>query len=481
MKKAEWTLITLLATFVCGATHAGNMDAEMASWWKSSFQNTTDPQVIEGQSARYLTLGGISTRTNITQMPSLVTIQTPKLSAGCGGIDYFAGGFSAINADEFVNNLRAIGQNAQSLAYIAAIKIVSPLISSSMEVVQGWADKAKALNKDSCQVAAKLVGGSLNAMGIKQFNCIFKHMEEFGGDWAQAENACTTKGKIRTIEGSGDANKVGFVKGNLAWYTLMGDPYFRNNTELATIMMNLTGTLITTQKPGSSDVGISSMPLPAALEEGIEKERFKRIYDAFLYGKEQVKSYSVYQCKPVSTSRIGCITISSDPVKVNTSWKGIYEETKDLVSGIITNIRNDNPLTSEQEALVTSIKLPLLRYLSVISASPGLTGQAESLAQNYTELIAKEIVNRNLLDILGRIEYDLVNLPNNLIDTDRAKRYLKSLKGTMRVIQEKQKADKIDINKLFEMHDRIQAWEKAVIASFDPRMRSVVLHSFSNH
>ena len=66
------------------------------------------PSTHNAQSARYTTLGGISMRTPVVPNLQLGQIQTPRFSAGCGGIDLYAGGFSAINADQFVENLRAI-------------------------------------------------------------------------------------------------------------------------------------------------------------------------------------------------------------------------------------------------------------------------------------------------------------------------------------------------------------------------------------
>jgi hypothetical protein len=164
-------------------------------------------------------------------------------------------------------------------------------------------------------------------------------------------------------------------------------------------------------------------------------------------------------------------------VPVNTSWVGLYEKIDGLVKGIIINIKNDTVLTADQEALVTTVKVPLHRYLSVISASSNLTGQAESLANSYTELIAQDIINRNLLAILGRIESDVVGLPNNLRDTEVVNEYLTSLKGTMKAMQAKQKESDISITQLFEMHDRIHAWEKALVAHMDPRLLSVILYS----
>ena len=456
-----------LALLASIPAQAGNMDAEAEAWYNARYSNVTDPQVVEAQSARYYTLGGISTRTNITQMPPLVNIQTPKLSAGCGGIDFYAGGFSAINTDEFVNNLRAIGQNAQSLAYMMAIQVVSPQLSEVMEKVQSWADKAKALNVDSCEAATQLVGGALDVMGAKRGNCTVKRMDEFGEDYTTANYACTTGGKIKATEASGDANKIAFVKGNLAWYTLMSDPFFATNLDMATIVMNITGTLIVAQQAGGDDAKVDSLAIPPALELGIEKERFKHIYDTLLLGN--TGTYNVYTCNAPIADKTGCTTVSTTPVPVSTPFTGLHERIETLVNGIIANIKTDSPLTADQAALVSNIEIPIYRYLTVLSASHNVTGTAENIANSYTELIAQNILNQSILGLLGRVESDVVNLPNNMSGTKQVEEYLESLKGTMAEMHTKAEGTKISMSALFEMHDRIITVERSLVATLDPK------------
>jgi conjugative transfer pilus assembly protein TraH len=456
-----------LAFLASVSAQAGNMDAEAEAWYNARYSNVTDPQVVEAQAARYYTLGGISTRTNITQMPPLVNIQTPKLSAGCGGIDFYAGGFSAINTDEFVNNLRAIGQNAQSLAYMMAIQVVSPQLSEVMEKVQSWADKAKALNMDSCEAATQLVGGALDVMGAKRGNCTVKRMDEFGEDYTTANYACTTGGKIKATEASGDANKIAFVKGNLAWYTLMNDPFFATNLDMATIVMNITGTLIVAQQAGGDDAEVDSLSIPPALELGIEKERFKHIYDTLLLGN--TGTYNVYTCNTPIADKTGCTTVSTTPVPVSTPFTGLHERIETLVNGIIANIKTDSPLTADQEALVSNIEIPIYRYLTVLSASHNVTGTAENMANSYTELIAQNILNQSILGLLGRVESDVVNLPNNMSGTTQVEEYLGSLKGTMAEMHTKAEGTKISMSALFEMHDRIITFERSLVATLDPK------------
>lgn len=160
MKNALTTLALAIGLTLPSVSSADTA-AKVNSWFSNmNYATVTNPGVYEGQSARYATLGGVSTRAPITQPFNFINVQTPKFSAGCGGIDFFAGGFSAIDANQFVENLRAIGQNAQSLAFMLAIQIVSPQLSGVMEDINTWAQKLNQMNMDSCQAATALVGGN---------------------------------------------------------------------------------------------------------------------------------------------------------------------------------------------------------------------------------------------------------------------------------------------------------------------------------
>jgi len=293
-------------------------------------------------------------------------------------------------------------------------------------------------------------------------------MDENGEDWTTANYACKNDGKKRETEASGDANKIAFVKGNVAWYTLMSDPFFAANLDMATIVMNITGTLIVAQQAGASDAPIDSLSLPPALESGIEKERFRHIYSVLLTGN--LGTYNVYTCNTPTTDKAGCMSISTTPVPVNTQFEGLHKRIETLVNGIIANIKTDSPLTADQSSLVSNIEIPIYRYLTVLSASHNVTGTAENMANSYTELIAQNILNRSLLSILGRVESDITSLPNDMRGTPEIKKYKKQLRGTMEAMQNKAEGTEVTMNELFKMHERIITFERALVATLDPTL-----------
>jgi hypothetical protein len=69
-------------------------------------------------------------------------------------------------------------------------------------------------------------------------------MERLGETRAVAENSCTTGGKgLPSLTSNETMNRKAFVEGNLVWNVLMQDAYFRNDVDLAEMIMNITGTV----------------------------------------------------------------------------------------------------------------------------------------------------------------------------------------------------------------------------------------------
>ncbi len=453
-----------------------NTATRVESWFNNmNYSTTTNPGVYEGQSARYATLGGVSTRAPITQPFQFVSVQTPKYSAGCGGIDFYAGGFSAIDANQFVDNLRAIGQNAQSLAFMLAIQIVSPQLSGVMNDIQTMANKYLNMNMDSCQAATKLVGGTLDYFGAKQSNCTIKRMSDFGEDYTTANYACTTGGNIKTTEDSGgDANKIDFVKGNLAWYVLMQDPFFQSDPEFAEVVMNITGTLIIADTDTADDGRSSMVLVEPSISDDIQKERFENIYTALLHGKQAADQLKIYRCVGGAAANInGCNHMSNDLQIVMPNWDGLYARVESLMQSILSKISTDAPLTDQERGLIASTSVPIYRYLSAASAYFPRSTDFPQISQEYTSLIAHDILIRSLSAIIQQVEQRSAVLPNGMAGAHTVQAYRADLDRVMVGLAKMRKDNEYTAEQLAAMQDRILQYEKALM----PRLGSGLLTS----
>lgn len=457
-------LLFLVLTFSY-RTNAG-IDDKIKNWFEQqNYINVTDPGIYEGQSARYSTLGGLSTRAPITQPFRFVDIQTPKFSAGCGGIDFYSGGFSAINADQFIQNLRSIGQNAQSLAFMLAIQIVSPQLSGVMEDIQTWSNKYLNMNMDSCAAATKMVGGSMDFFGAKEGNCTIKRIQDFGEDWTKANYNCTTGGQIKATESSGEnPNKVDFIKGNLAWSVLMQDPFFQNDPEFSELMMNITGTIIITDSDPSDDSPSKIKIIDPAINDEVRKERFENIYTSLLRGNGSSENLMIYRCLDADPSPKGCLKISNQLEIVHPNWEGLQLRVQKLIKSIVDKIYKDEPLSMEEKGLISSTNIPIYRLLLVTSAYFPRKNDITRSINDYTKLIAEDILLRSLNAIISKVEQQTSMMKNGLSESKRILSYKKNIQRVLNGVSLLAKENNENTRKFLEMQQRIQLYEKALMS-----------------
>lgn len=459
--------------FIAAAISFGasaSTQTKVDSWFNNmNYVNVTNPGVYEGQTARYATLGGISTRAPITQPFQFITVQTPKFTAGCGGIDLYTGGFSAIDSDAFVNNLRAIGQNAQSLAFMLAVQVVSPQLSGVMQEIQSYADQFKLGAMDSCQAATELMGGAMDYMGNEKSACTIKRMSDFGEDWNQANYKCTLGGGRQQTKAAGDPNSVEFIEGNLTWYVMMQDPFFSNDTEFAEVILNVVGTLIIKDASNSEDSAKVPTLIPPALTKDSKSERFNNIYKALLYGANATDKLQIYRCQPISADTDGCKTMTSNLVQVTPNWIGLHQRIETMVTSIISKIRNDQQLSPEERGLVSSTTIPLYRYLTATAAYFPIGADTEKLTDQYTQLIAKDILFRHLVAVLERVDSNASN-SKNIGNSNSLKDYREKLKNAMDGIARLKEDNEATAEDYFTMQDRIRLYEQGLISKLGSKM-----------
>ncbi|MFK5948027.1 MAG: conjugal transfer protein TraH [Methylococcales bacterium] len=454
-------LALILTTFPINA----DINTKVNSWFSNmDYVNVTPNGSYQSQGARYVTGGGISVRAPITQpFNNLVNVQTPSFSAGCGGIDMYTGGFSFIDADQFVENLRAIGQNAQALAFMLAIQIVSPQLSGVMEEIQSWAEKINSLNINSCEMAMGIMGGAAEAMGMENGNCMMRRMNNFGEDYTQAKVSCGTGGELRTTEASGTdgPNETDFIKGNLTWYVLMQDPFFQGDLVFAELMMNLIGTVIITDAGPNADSPNSVVYITPSVEGDIEKERFRNIVNALLEGGNS-NPMQLRRCAGAATNDPdGCLAVTGlQNVPVN--WTGMRTTVSTLLADISTRVTSDSALTNMQVGLISSTRLPVYRFISAASAS-NLGMPITQELNEFSDLISNDIVLSSLQSILERTESQASNLENNMSDSERMKEWRKNISSVIEGINKLKAKNTSTAKDKVEMMQRIRNYEKQVV------------------
>lgn len=465
MKRSILKATALSLAIILPASSLADTGSKVASWFDNmNYATVTSPGVYEGQSARFATLGGISARAPITQPFNFVSVQTPKFSAGCGGIDFYAGGFSAIDANQFIDNLRAIGQNAQSLAFMLAIQIVSPQLSGVMEDIQTWSNKYLNMNMDSCEAASKLVGGALQYFDQEKANCITTRQNDYGEDFSTASFACTTGGSRKSTVGSdGEVNKTDFVKGNLAWYVLMQDPFFQADTEFAEVVLNIIGSVIIADMAGASDTPVEIRIIEPAIKDVIEKERFQNIYTALLYGNQATEQLRVYRCIGATSDPNSCASMTNALQTINPAWTGLYARVEQLLQSIITKIDTDSALSLQERGLIASTNVPIYRFLSASTTYFPRGTDISKITQEYTTLIAHDILLRSLDAVIQRVEQRSSTLKKGMSEATRIKAFREDLEAVMRGLAKLRQDNEYTTEQLISMQERIYKYEKALL------------------
>lgn len=149
-KLAAWLLAVTIVLQPFPA-YAGLNDA-----LSGMFANATAPQAFENQMRAGLVGGGFGVRAPVRNI-NLFAFDPPRLSAGCGGIDFFGGAFSFINADQLVALFRQIASNAVGVAFKAAIDAINPALGKLMQDFQNKLQSLSQGMKNTCAIANQIV------------------------------------------------------------------------------------------------------------------------------------------------------------------------------------------------------------------------------------------------------------------------------------------------------------------------------------
>ena len=117
-------IFLLLLLVQSGVPAYADLQQEMDGMF-GTMTNVTAPTAHLGQRRGVITGGSLVARNGITNT-NLVSFVPPSFSAGCGGIDLFAGSFSFINFNQFVQLLRNVAGNASGYAFQLAVGAMCP-------------------------------------------------------------------------------------------------------------------------------------------------------------------------------------------------------------------------------------------------------------------------------------------------------------------------------------------------------------------
>lgn len=145
------SIITLCLIFSCSESFA---DSWADKWFDSA--TYSEGSSFKTQQRGYVSGGSFSGRLNLSN-DYLMSVQSPSISAGCGGIDGFLGGISFLDEDYLVQKLQNIMQGAAAVAFDMALKTICKECAETMTKLNAAADYLNGIQINECSLSKKTV------------------------------------------------------------------------------------------------------------------------------------------------------------------------------------------------------------------------------------------------------------------------------------------------------------------------------------
>jgi conjugative transfer pilus assembly protein TraH len=398
MRKLNLIILILLTILISPITYA-SVDGDLKYYFNQlgAAVNLTAPHAYEGQRAGYFTGGSLFARNQVRNI-QIAHIDLPTYRSGCGGIDFYTGGISIINKEEFVNALQNILSSGGSYAMTLALEEMSPLIANVMKYWQQAANFINQANLNSCETAEALVGGLWpNTRAAHQRVC-----EDVGTgtgyfkDWAQARQGCGFENKNQEVasRGKADARYKDIVidQGNLAWQAISKNNFLRSDTELSYLFMTLSGTIVIKNQ------GKSIVATPSGIKD-------KKLLKALLYGGDA----EILYCTD-SLEANGCLELGRKTIFI-AKENGFQSKVKAMLDDMVYRMRNDEMLSPDEIGLISNTSLPILSMLRAQVAFNQLKSPIN--VSEYADIISLDILLQYLEESLSivKISASLLSYP----------------------------------------------------------------------
>ncbi|ERH42939.1 hypothetical protein N751_16205 [Legionella pneumophila str. Leg01/11] len=354
--------------------------------------NTTSPGAYESQAAGSYGSGSLVARNQVRQF-QLIQLDLPSYKAGCPGIDLYTGSLSFLKGDRLKELGKAVMSNSAAYAFDVALATTIPELKQIKDNLQDLEQKVNQANINTCVTSQNLVGGLWPKTQASQEKICHDQgtmgNEGMFSDYVTARMGCSGKGKNgdeyaqameRAKQDPKRKNQVMLGK-NLVWSLLKAKSSLGGDRELSELVMSLTGTIIIDKEGHVFDV-------PSLANN-------KNVIQALL-GRDdgsEVRA-KIWEC---AKSDLECMSVHEGVLAVS-AQKSLKARISKLVSGIYHNIKADNPLTVEQNNLISMSHVPVFKFLTVL-ASTEYGVNAVDLA-DYSSLISHDLLTQYLNELL---------------------------------------------------------------------------------
>lgn len=398
----------LLTMTLCLLFLSSSLSASMQANLEKAFQalgmanNITEGGGYQDQTGGFYTGGRVFARSRVNNA-DLLSLQFPHYRAGCGGIDLFLGGFSYINAQQFIQLLRNIGSNASGYAFNLALATVTPQIKSVLDELAAKVQKMTNQSINSCEAAATLVGGmwpQSDASSQLLCNAMSKDLG-IASDWAQGRQKCGAE-EQRTTVLARKGEKPGFkdILGdefNIAWKAIQKNGFLSKDAQLAEFFMTVSGTIVSQRV--SNEIQVRVFP---------SKSNDPQLLSALITGNVPVQ---IYKCDNVSEDK--CLAPTLQNVTLPKE-KALSSTVHRLLLSLSKKVREDEKISEQERGFVNATMLPVLKIIVVEAAFK--EGGSPISAAEFSEAIAHDILLQYLDEVMSLVWDSVTQLKKVQID-----------------------------------------------------------------
>ena len=453
---AARALCAVLAAFLfmlAGPTAFADTSSQMDGYWSSSLGavSATGPTAYQGQQAGYYTMGNLSFR-NPQQNLRLAGVQMPAISAGCGGIDIFTGGFSFINADQLVAEMKAVATNAVGYGFNLALKSLCPVCHTIMDQLQHIAQQVNASQISSCQAASALVDSVAGAMDANNHQ-LCQDLGTYHGlfsdqvqGWAKCQASSTST--LASLPASDQA----FIptKKNIGWEAVKQIQGLTGDMDYAAMAMTMTGTVVENcQGDGAGGCSYSYIQ-PAGNDAAL--------LTAMLDGG----SFQAIACDEYTA----CLNPTAGGRTINISpSSGFKAKVSALLVDMVSKIMSRQPLTSQEQVFLNMSPLPIYKMASVYTVSQGAL--AQNTLSGYTDLIATNVAIEFVKSSIQKIAAGAHNLQG--VDQKQLDDWSRNTSATVLALNDQETKVAAQVSAYEQVIDRTQRVEQTLAGALSSR------------
>jgi len=395
MRKIKVAMI-MMVTFTLVVSPVYTSNAGWIDDWVSQ-KVYSGPNYYQGQQRGYFSGGSFSARWPVKK-DYLLTVQPPRIKAGCGGIDVFSGGISFMNFNYLVQKLERILQGAPAVAFDLALNVLCEPCSKAIKSMESISDQLNHMSLDECKASKAVAAYTLDKTGVSD---LFSDTNEYesGGelsDWYSdyeitgglSDSYQSVKQSITSSSGTSvdNASPDDLVAGcpqevTALFYSVQGSMLANLNQQIGLnesqdfieLLRGFIGD-IELKSGGPRGVTVNSVP-PCSSNN-------QKTVDNLVNGDVQKRSLDSDTCVPVPDANAN-----------------LTAYVKNMIVGIAGTIQNRQSLTPDQISFIQS------NPLSVLSVIKGAirANNVDVIAANLAEPTAKAYAYRLMDDMYQRI------------------------------------------------------------------------------